>query len=844
MIRGLRVADTAQLQRLCGTDMKIFLRVGALLQSRLAFSELALESALATGPGRALIADRTLKDLSSSQFAALAQEPAVAALGLTMVDESSGTDAGWRVVVLEDELANPLLVEAQAQSMAKDAAESAATSEPASAELLPAEHLNHLSTLAATLTPAIRGPLEGLLQARADDQRAAALEQLRYAMPPLTVVSELMPMILSDGAELVRERGIGLLIASGAHSLVVDLIRALIRRDDEALARLREPASRLSPEQHDLVISAVLAALSRGNVTQSLVDLCSSLAVPLAAHRHLPRLLEIIVPTRLSLLDLVRSLQAEDAARVQAILLGQLGMGAERDALLVVLLADPRHAAQAGRDHPRLIDRGLDLLIAASAVPPERMALAAALHRLDHDGYLGMALAAKGMAIGQSYDTSVHWLISELCRDRSISAETGELLADTVRRLLRDASGPHLVAMLEQQLPALIPGSDAVRRAMVEPMVETIARFIDERSRDLVIECLTALGTTVVDPLWILLEEHPHLAIRMLAAELLPQILSRADTATASGATRRLLAGLGRAEQLTERAALLTAAAQFTVIPAMAGDTTLVREIDQALSVLGRLRTTALGYIAAGPGLGEERRCAIVGELLEEVLIEVPDAPVRTETDPATDEVTFVLDERLGEHTDILPQVLGALARIGSAKDLPRPLLRTIVSRLCLQWRRVSQWQVIWGPGNIQALAQTLGALAEHRDFPGPLRLQVCESLMPSIAQLHIARSLARVFASADGSFLSGLAGKAAQRMVDLSSESYFAEDEQEALAEVLVDFLAIPHLGPTGPSVRRRLINVITVKRTHLTSRARAKLRFVAGDLDEELRLKLDWSV
>jgi hypothetical protein len=156
----------------------------------------------------------------------------------------------------------------------------------------------------------------------------------------------------------------------------------------------------------------------------------------------------------------------------------------------------------------------------------------------------------------------------------------------------------------------------------------------------------------------------------------------------------------------------------------------------------------------------------------------------------------------------------------------------------------VSSWTVIWGPGNIQELGHTLGALAEARDFPGPLRLQVCEALIPSMAQLTIARGLARVFLAAEGPYLSRLAGRAAERLIELAADSYYQEDEFVDLAEAIVDYLAIPHLGNDAPAIRRKLINLLGVHRAHVSSRARAKLRYVAGELDAEQRAKLDWAL
>ena len=53
--------------------------------------------------------------------------------------------------------------------------------------------------------------------------------------------------------------------------------------------------------------------------------------------------------------------------------------------------------------------------------------------------------------------------------------------------------------------------------------------------------------------------------------------------------------------------------------------------------------------------------------------------------------------------------------------------------------------QTIWGPANIQELGRVLGLLAGRSDFPGPLRVRICEALLPRLNQLTIARSLARV---------------------------------------------------------------------------------------------------
>lgn len=810
MLKGLRAGDAPLLQRLCGADTRLFLRLGALLQSSLAITEPALEALLADAPGKALLADRRLKDADAAAFAGLVREHAVTIQGLMLAVEADGADAGWRVIVLDDELGNPLLAET--------------TTVPTA-----------VAEVVSSLAPALRGPVEGLLAARADDQRAAALEQLRYAMPPLAVVGELMPMLLADGAELVRERAIGLLMGAGAHITVVDLIRALHARDESALIRLGDSIANLADEQQDLAVSALIAHCARGQASPAVIALCTRLARCLAAHRSLPRLLELLVATHLSLFDLVRALQHHDQERVDGILRRQFGQGAESDTSLIVLLARPGAAAD-----ERFIERGVDLLLSAQQAPLERMALAAALRRCDVDGRLAEVLAARTAAIPAASDTSVHWLLAELCRDGAIATAQADLIAAALRRWLREAPGPHLVAILEQQLPALLPAGPAQKSALVEPLVEIIARFRDERTADLVEASLAAMGAVAITPLWQLTEDHPQLPVRLMAIVLVPVLVERTGCDAEAGA-RRLLAGLARADQGEERGALVAAAARLAAMPMVPAE--LARAVDTATTGLGSWAVEALGHLAACPHLEDGRRTAIIQHLLDRVGEDVPDQEPTTVTDAATDDVTYVLDERLAAHTEDVPRLLAALARIGRSPHLPGNLLATIVARLCDQWRRVASWQTIWGPANIQELGALLGLLAEQRDFPGPLRIRIAEALLPRMRQLAIARSLARMLTVADGRYLGTLAGRAAVRFIQFVADGYYADDETPEVVEVLVDLLAIPQLGSDDLGVRRRLVALIGANRVACTSRARAKLRGILPDLDEGLRTRLDWA-
>jgi hypothetical protein len=836
MIRGLRAGDAGTFKELCGGDMKLLLRLGALLDARLSITALALESAAADPAGKRLLMDRRLKDADETAFCALMVEHGAASLGLALVGEEQGAEPGWRLLAIEDELGNQLL---------------AAMTPLEPAVVVPVvEPPSPSQTMLASLTPALRAPVEGLLAARADDQRAAALEQLRYAAPPLPVVAELMPMLLADSADLVRERAISLLVASGAAATVVDVIRALHRHDDTALLRLAEAVAVLPALQKDLVVAAALSAVARGQATVGLVVLCTRLGAHLAAHPALDRLLELLLPTRLSLVDLVRRLQDHAGARVAQILGRSLGAGPEQDATLVVLLAH-ESLGGTGLGIDTLARRGVELLVSPDGLPRERMALAGALRRIElMDAGAGIVadLAGRGRALGTAFDTSVYWLLAELCRDGRVAAH-GEALADTIVHLLRAAPGPHLVAILEQGLPGLLPAADATRARLVEPMVEAVTRFVGDRTRDLVATGLLQIGAPALPPLWTVAEEHPDEQLRIFAIGNMPELIA-AVSASAAGAPDlagaaidRLLGGLSRANQGDERGALAAAAARLLALPGI--DAARVAAVEAACGSLGRHATEAWGHLAAAPGCPDARRRSISEHLLAELTADIPDSGAQSTTD-MQGETTWILDESLARHTDDVPQILAALDRIAAAPGIDPGLLRTIVERLAKQWRQVASWTTIWGPANVVELGRCLGAIAARPGFPGGLRLAIAQALQPRVLQLPIAHSLTAIYVHATaGSALADLAGRAANALVEKNSEGYYSEDEFPLLADVVSDLLAVPHLGrgEDGERLRRRIVDCLVGVRVHCDTRIRARIRALRAGLPPAMADKLAWA-
>ncbi|MHC5068688.1 MAG: hypothetical protein ACYTF0_08870, partial [Planctomycetota bacterium] len=458
MPSGLRASDAPLIHDILGRDQRLLLRIGALLQDQLAVTRAVLEEVARSGALRDLLMDRRLKDCADEgSLATLSEERGCADLELYLADDHSDGHK-WRVIAFLDEADNPLLASASEPISATD--DDSQATNASMAELLP------------SLSPQLREPIEGLLKAQADDARAAALEQLRYAAPPLPVLGELMPMILLDGAELVRERAIAVIVAAGASPLVIDLIRALQRDDQATIERLAGGCDHLDHDESDLVIAAIFAVLGQDRASQALIHLATALAERIAVHRGLERLLELGLPQhrRLSWVLFIRRLQACDRPRVDQALLALLGQTPTLDAQLICLLAHPDGGAA---DH--LLSRGVDLLLASRPEPAERMALAAALRRLDHDGRLATKLASHAATITDAYDTTAIWLLAELARAGLIDEDAGEALLRGLGHLFGREQTPHLISVIEQQLPALLPGTDATRRNLVEPLAELCA---------------------------------------------------------------------------------------------------------------------------------------------------------------------------------------------------------------------------------------------------------------------------------------------------------------------------------------------------------------------------------
>ncbi len=795
MLTGLRAGDAPLIQRLCGGDMRRFLRVGQLLQQRIAWTEPALGAVMADAGGAAALLDPGFADDPAGVLVRHAE-----GLGLRVAEPPDCPD-GWRVVALADEIGNPLL----------------AALAPA-----PAPALAGFDDLA----PALREPVLGLAEARGADQRAAALERLRYCGAPLSVVARLMPLLLADGAESVRERAIALCTASGARAATVDAVRAVARGDATALLRALDGLAQ-DGDQADLVVSAIQTQLGRGAGFPELVPALGRFADHLAGHPDLDRILDLLLGMPWSLVDLVRPLQERAALRVHRALHRQLGRSPTQDARLIVLLAGPAGAAD---DRDDCLERGLDLLLARGDEPRERMPLAAALARIAPGPELGRRLAVHADAIPESGDTAVHWLIADRLRAGQVERGDADRLGEAMRRCL-GRPGLHRLAILEQQAPALLPAGP-VRAALAAPLLEAVAGSRDERTRDLVVANLVGMGDDAAAALWALLADHPAEEVRLVAAETLPELVTAVDAIAAAG---RLLNRLDAVGDGRERAALCTAAARIAL---GVDDGGLLSRIAAAAGSLGWRAAPAWGWCAAAPACPEDIRGDLVARLLMLLEAEPPAADAGTTLDPTTGETAWILDERLAEHTECVPPAVEALVRALAAPSTGHALRNDAVDRLRRLWRAVGSFATIWGPAAVIGLGLGLARLAGTAHLPAALRLRLLDALLPRLDQPGLAAAVVAAAMVPGGPYLEQACGRVAATLVRLVGDGHFVDEDWPVVLPLLADLLLHPALGPEGDALRGRIAWTIAAHRDRLDPRTRRRLHDAV--IDPTLRARL----
>ncbi len=816
MAIGLRAADGPKIHRLCGEDRRLFMRIGNLMQAGITVSEAVLAEAGRLDWLRSLLMHRGLREVAPAGFSDFATGFDPGAEELLLVEEA-GEARTWRVLAWTDEVDNPLL-------------EAAAG---------PAEdrNLEGLRSVLPTATLDCRMTIEALLDADSDEERAAALEKLRYHLPPPEVLMELLPLVLADSAEVVRARAHNLLAASGARPPVIELIRCLQEDDEIGIRAVFDPLSKLPPEQALLALEAVIAHLGRGTLNQTVVDLCAAHAQQLLSLPRLEHCLELLYAhcQAVSLVPLIRRLQAADHQRIDACLRGLLGQSDEGDTRLLAALL-----VEGGYCDADDAERALDLLLAGGHVPRDRMGLAAALVRIGNREEVLVRLVARRREIPSCPDPAALWLIGTYCRAGLVDSAAADALAASILDICMEGDTQQLTAVLEQQLLRLLPATPEKLARSVEPLGELATRTRDARNLSVIEHNLCGLPMAAAEPLWRLLEEHPHANARRVAVTALAPVLAAADADTLIPAVERALADLpARPDAGGHFASLLALAARLADLPGLDEDPGPARAVDHRAEDAGIHAVEAWGHLVAGPHLPLARRSELITILLRLLTHRIEEDHTQEVEEEGEDTPLYVLDRALSRHTEWVPEILAALHIISASPHLPGPLLRQILDALIAQFGEVAGWKAVWAPGNVMDLATALTDIALVPGCPRGLRSEALKALRPHLRNPTIATHTARIANVADNPHL---AGSLATELVDHLVNERMADEDQHAVANAAVAFLAVPDLGEHDERLRRQLATVLARLQAHLTGRSREQLLELLPDLDEDVRRRLEW--
>ncbi|NRA39806.1 MAG: hypothetical protein HRU15_16815, partial [Planctomycetes bacterium] len=651
------------------------------------------------------------------------------------------------------------------------------------------------------------------------------------------VVSEIMPIILSDGADVVRERGIGLLTNAGVSPVVTDIIRALQRSDNATLKTLCEHIERLPLDQQELIFAALIANATRGILSNTTIALSTQMAELISSHRGLHRYMELLLlhGNQLSLVAFIRQLQKFNAQDIQEILQEFIGQGKESDARILVL------AAHENADfNVELMELGVNLLLSRDEEPKERMGLANAMRRMQQGKQLAQLIAERAHHLEHTRDSTIFWLLAEMSRENKISEIDANTISERIRSILKRANGPHVVSILDQQLPAVLPCDTEHRSLLVEPMAELLARFLDDRSQGHIMDCLEKMGPSAIDPLWKILANHPNADVRCSCVRIFPLLCADYNDQEKITVTQRLITESQHISKNKHKGTFYLACATFILHIEDPQD--LHIEIDKKSQDIALDGLPASSIIAASKHIDPTRRLEVIENLISIICADLPDGQTEEVLDPETQDVTFVLDNAISVHTDIIPHALDGLKVISSSDYCPPQLVRRITMTLMNQWRKVSRWEVMWGPSNIYHLAKILSEIASVENFPETLRLQVAESLGPRSNQLRIAEYLLCIIIASSSEKINGITHKAIRKILYDSNNGQYADDEYPDLTHVLAQFLLLPGIAALDETLPMQIARTISLHQSHVNLRCKEILLDRWDIFDNSISEQLSW--
>jgi len=429
---------------------------------------------------------------------------------------------------------------------------------------------------------------------------------------------------------------------------------------------------------------------------------------------------------------------------------------------------------------------------------------------------------------------SLFRLIDLLCRGRDLSDKSYRAVGEAVVNLLAAGSDAERVALLGLACLTESRFSSNTRQRIAAELLRELDSALMEKTLEQIDEALISLGPATLAPIidYVKKERETPSSLRALRA------LGMVVTQMSSPSERER----GLIESAANTCLKLISSAPPDGAPMIVlgqlCSTGLLKDrtLQRAAKLLrDSLRTSpfpfqaveGLGWLASSPEISLQLRVEIGNSLLRLFESKLPEDLLRERQ--TVDGTVLDVGAEAKAYNEMLPAAIDGLRRICLASNPDSALRERIVKSFLEKWRLLNEWEEVWGPANVAALADALGDIASDPSLSRDDRARIAGALAGSLGRLSVVRALTRILLlDGDSVELGEVARSVAETLLGKRlAERGLAPEEREAI------------LGALGAIASRRALG----RRSHSLPRLRARIvSALEGALREHLGVAHEW--
>lgn len=409
-------------------------------------------------------------------------------------------------------------------------------------------------------------------------------------------------------------------------------------------------------------------------------------------------------------------------------------------------------------------------------------------------------------------------LIDMLCRQDELSERALRTMGEAVVDLLATGSDADRVSLLglacltEERFPT------QVRQRIARELLRGLDSALMERSLEQIDEALVSLGPAALGPIVDYSKRRGEAPGRLRALRALGEIVASMSSAT------------DREEKLVEEVA---AFCLRLIKSGVASGTPMIvlgqlcsrgfvkpRSVQSADELLrSSLRHSefpfqaadGLGWLASNPMVSLQVRVDIANSLLALFESKLPEELLHERQ--TEDGTVLDIGPEAKAYNEMLPASIEGLQRICVAAGADSVLRKRIIDSFLEKWKRIHEWEEVWGPANVATLADALGEIASERSLPTQDRVRIARALSEGLGRLSVVRALAKLFLlDGDSVELGSAARKVAETLLRRRLvERGLAPEEREAILKTLGVIASRPVLGRRSNSIARLRARVVS---------------------------------